>query len=286
MNITLIKNTMDSPAPKVGYNRLAKETFGLDFEGWYSGGFFDGSHIPYTVFDGDTAVANISVNLMDVQYGGTLKRYIQLGTVMTKAEYRGRGLQKVIFDAVINDFSDKCDAIFLFANKNVTGFYPKFGFEKAVEYTFEKAININETSVCRLDMTNDEDVAFFRKYYDKGNSFSALEVKNGFALEMFYCGGPYADNVFYIQKYDAVVVAETDENSVTCLDILGGENFTIEEIMSAFGRKKLIMGFTPRDKSGFEIKELWDEDTVLFVLKSGENIFSGSQLLFPLISHT
>ncbi len=286
MNYTLIKNTMDCPDPRAEYNRLAKETFGLDFEGWYSGGYFDGSHIPYTVFDGDTAVANISVNLMDVQYGGTLKRYIQLGTVMTKTEYRGRGLQKVIFDAVINDFSDKCDAIFLFANKNVTGFYPKLGFEKAVEYTFEKAIVPKETSVYRLDMAKDEDVAFFRKYYDKGNSFSALEVKNGFALEMFYCGGPYADNVFYIQKYDAVIVAESDENSVTCLDILGGENYTIEEIMSAFGKERLIMGFTPQDKIGFEIKELDDEDTVLFVHNTGENIFGDNQLLFPLISHT
>lgn len=286
MKYTLIKNPMDSPAQRAEYNRLAKETFGLDFEGWYSGGYFDGNHIPYTVFDGDTAVANISVNLMDVQYGSTVKRYIQLGTVMTSPVYRGQGLQKIIFDTVINDFSDKCDAVFLFANRTVTDFYPKLGFEKAVEYTFEKNIIPQTAIVKKLDMTDDTDMAFFRKYYDKGNRFSDLEVKNGFALEMFYCSGPYSENVFYIEKYDAVVVAETDENSVTCLDIFGGEYCTTEEIMSAFGREKLIMGFTPQDKTGFEIKQLDDEDTVLFVYTGGENIFSGNQLLFPLISHT
>lgn len=286
MKYTLIKNSMSSEKRRKGYNALARKTFGLDFENWYGSGHFDGSHIPYTVFDGDNAVANISVNLMDVRYNGQIKRYIQLGTVMTDKQYRKQGLQRIIFDEIMADYSGKFDAMFLFANKNVTEFYPKFGFEKAVEYCFEKTVEPEECVVRKLDMTSDKDVAVLKEYYRKGNSFSALEVKNGFALEMFYLGGPYADNVFYIEEYDAVVVAEKDDDTVTCLDIFGGENYTLEEIMSAFGCRKLIMGFTPKDIKGFTISPVDDEDTVLFVHTSGENVFAENRLLFPLIAHT
>ena len=286
MKYTLIKNSMSGEKGRKGYNALSQQTFGLDFENWYGSGHFDGSHIPYTVFDGDNAVANISVNLMDVLYNGQIKRYIQLGTVMTDKQYRKQGLQRIIFDEIIADYSGKFDAMFLFANKNVTEFYPKFGFEKAVEYCFEKTVEPEECAVRKLDMASDKDVAVLKEYYRKGNGFSALEVKNGFALEMFYLGGPYADNVFYIEEYDAVVVAEKDDDTVTCLDIFGGGSYTLEEIMSALGCRKLIMGFTPKDIKGFTISPVDDEDTVLFVHSSGENVFAENRLLFPLIAHT
>ena len=286
MNCKLIKNPMKNNATRAAYNALATETFGLSFEDWYQSGHFDGSHIPYTFFDGDVAVANISINMMDVEFSGKVKKYIQLGTVMTRPEWRGKGLQKLIFNEIMADFDGKFDCMFLFANKNVLNFYPKLGFEKAVEYSFEKAITPKPANVKKLDMAKAEDVALFKSYYEKGNSFSAFEVKNGFALEMFYCGGPYSENVFYIDEYNAVVVAETDENTVTCLDIFGGGNYTAEEIMSAFGKEKLAMGFTPKDSTGFDIQPINDEDTVLFVYSGGENIFSDKKLLFPMISHT
>jgi hypothetical protein len=132
----------------------------------------------------------------------------------------------------------------------------------------------------------DYGVVFFKKLYDMGNPYSALEVKNGFALEMFYCSGPYADNVFYIPQFDVAVVAEDDGDAIICLDILGEKTAGIKEIMSAFGKEKLIMGFTPTDCEGFIVEKNTDDDTTLFILKGSENIFKENQLLFPLISHT
>ncbi len=286
MNFELIKNPMENNATRAAYNALATRTFGLSFESWYHSGYFDGSHIPYTVFWGDVAVANISLNLMDVEYGGKLKKYIQLGTVMTRQEYRVKGLQKLIFNEIMADFGDKADCIFLFANKNVLDFYPKLGFEKAVEYAFEKILTPRNSTVKKLDMAKAEDVKFFRRYYEKGNSFSALQVKNGFALEMFYLGGPYVDCVYYLPEYDAVVVAEREENALVCLEIFGGMGYSIDEITAVFGKERLIMGFTPKDVQGFETAVVNDEDTTLFVYKNGENIFADSRLMFPLISHT
>ena len=288
MSYTLIKNSIASDKYRGGYYQLAKDTFGLSFEKWYNSGYFDGSHLPYTVFDGDKAVANISVNFMDVAFEGKVKKYVQLGTVMTDKEYRGKGLQKYIFEEIMQDLQGKYDALFLFANKSVLDFYPKFGFEKDTEYTFTKTIIGKGGNMRQLDMENADDVAMVKKYYNLGNPFSALSVINGFALQMFYLGGPYRENVYYLPHQDTVVVCEKDGVSLTVLDIFCSADKNIDDILCSLcdGETQINLGFTPKDKDSWNIQLLNDEDTTLFIHKDGENIFSGRQLIFPLVAHT
>ena len=288
MSYTLIKNSIADDKHRDGYYQLAKDTFGLSFKDWYDSGYFDSSHVPYTVFDKDRAVANISINFMDVVFGNKVKKYVQLGTVMTDKEYRGKGLQKYIFEEIMKDLNGKFDALFLFANKSVLDFYPKFGFEKDVEYSFSKSVIGKGGNMRQLDMENTDDVAMVKKYYNLSNPFSALSVINGFALQMFYLGGPYSENVYYLPKQDAVVVCEKDGDSLTVLDIFCSENKNIDDILSALCDKEteISLGFTPKDTDSWNIQLLNDEDTTLFIHKDGENVFSGRQLLFPLIAHT
>ena len=73
---------------------------------------------------------------------------------------------------ILKDFEGKYDCMFLFANRKVLDFYPKLGFEKAVEYSFEKAITPKPANVKKLDMAKAEDVALFKSYYEKGNRTS------------------------------------------------------------------------------------------------------------------
>ena len=288
MNYTLIKNSIANDNYRNGYYQLASDTFGLSFEGWYNSGHFDGSHMPYTIFDGDKAVANISINYMDVVFEGKTRKYVQIGTVMTDKTYRGKGLQKYIFNQIMEDINGSFDALFLYANKTVLEFYPKLGFEKSNEYTFSKTVCGKSGNIHQLDMTNPEDVAMVKKYYSLGNPFSAVEVVNGFALEMFYLGGPYRNCVYYLQDADAVVVAEKDEKSITVLDVFCTSDKDMDEILSCFcdGETVINLGFTPKSTDGWNIELLNDEDTTLFVHKDGENIFESRQLLFPLIAHT
>ena len=288
MRYTLVKNSMKDDKHRQAYNRLATDTFRLSFDSWYNSGYFDGSHIPYTLFDGEKAVANISVNVMDVCFNGKQLRYIQLGTVMTDKAYRGQGLQKIIFNRIMEDFKDNFDAMFLFANKTVLEFYPKFGFEKAEEYSFEKTVKGKMGQFEKLNMANADDVRLFRKFYDVGNPFSALTVINGFALEMFYLTGPYSDCVYYLPQYDAVAVAEAGEKNLTLLDVFCTADKNLDDIVSVIcdGQTKVSVGFTPLNTIGYEKQLLDDDDTTLFVHKDSENIFASEQLLFPLIAHT
>lgn len=284
MKYTLIRNAMADTASRNAYNTLATAIFGLSFENWYNSGHFSGNHIPYTLMDGEKAVANISVNTMDVLYNGTTRKYLQLGTVMTDPAHRGKGLQKQIFNEIIKDFSGKYDGLFLFANKSVLDFYPKLNFERADYYNYSKTVAHKPAQLKKLDMSNGEDVAFLKKYYTKGNPFSALQVVNNSSLLMFYCGSFFADFVYYIPQYDAVVIAGVGDNSMTCYGIYcdGG---SMDDILSAFPVEKANLGFTPTDTTGCEITKSQDDDTALFIHTTGENIFT-QPLLFPEFFHT
>lgn len=83
MNWHLEKKVRNNPAARKAFNELARQVFQLSFENWYENGYWTDSYIPYTLMDGDTAAANISVNTMKTIWNGQIKNYIQLGTVMT-----------------------------------------------------------------------------------------------------------------------------------------------------------------------------------------------------------
>ena len=82
------------------FNRLAEQTFGLNFEGWYQNGFWGGNYDPHSVVIDGEVVSNVSVNRTDLVFGGKRYRILQLGTVMTAPEYRGRGLNRAIMEYI------------------------------------------------------------------------------------------------------------------------------------------------------------------------------------------
>jgi len=111
--------------------KLAKSVFGLDFEPWYNSGYWTTDYIPHVLLDGEVVVANVSVNIINILHDGQEKRYVQLGTIMTAPEYRNCGLSRWLMEKIIDEWQDKCDCMYLYANDSVIDFYPKFGFEKA-----------------------------------------------------------------------------------------------------------------------------------------------------------
>lgn len=126
MKYKFIKQLKNNSILRSSFFELAKNTFGLSFENWYEQGFWTDKYIPYSIIDGDKVISNASVNVMDMIYGGSLKRFIQIGTVMTEPEYRNRGLCSFLIKEILSDWCGKCEYIYLFANSTVLDFYPKF----------------------------------------------------------------------------------------------------------------------------------------------------------------
>lgn len=135
------KGYKDDNKLRESFNELTQNTYGFDFEEWYKSGYWNDKYIPYSIIDKDRVVANVSVNTVYFNILGQEKLCIQIGTVMTDTEYRGRGLSRFLLERVIKEWKDKCEMIYLFANDSVLDFYPKFGFEKEQEYISYKYIN-------------------------------------------------------------------------------------------------------------------------------------------------
>jgi len=278
---------MSDTAARNSYNRLATDTFGLSFENWYNSGFFDNSHIPYTMFDGEKAVANVSVNKMDILSEGKTRKCIQLGTVMTRPEYRNQGLARILMEQVIADFADSTDCVFLYGNSSVTEFYPRFGFEKLPQYYYTKPVLFTEDNCRKLYMTDHDDIQILKQHYEKTNPFSAMQQVGGFGLLMFYCSSFFADFVWYHKESDAVIIAEQDGDTLICYDIFcdAGRDFnSIISAVSAPGTTRIKLAFTPSDTQGFDMAQDNNPDTTLFV--KGADIFAGGRLRLTDTSHT
>lgn len=87
--------------------------------------------IPFAIFnDEGRAVSILNATKMEVLIEGKALEAIQIGTVATLPEYRGRGLAGKLQRHVQNEFARRFDLIFLFANPSVVDFYPKFGFQR------------------------------------------------------------------------------------------------------------------------------------------------------------
>lgn len=126
----------DNDVLRSSFNNLTEKTYGFNFENWYENGCWRDLHIPYSLIYENKVVANVSVNIIDFLVLGEKKRYIQLGTVMTDKDYRNQGLCRKLMGIVLEEWENKCDMIYLFANDSVLDFYPKFGFVKSNEYQY------------------------------------------------------------------------------------------------------------------------------------------------------
>ncbi len=272
---------------RLSFDELSKKTFGLSFEKWYQDGYWQDKYIPHVLIHNDKVVANVSVNIIDTKISGQLKRYIQIGTVMTDCDYKNKGLSRKLMDKILQDWKDKCDAIYLYANDSVLDFYPKFGFIKVKEYQYSKNIVPTIGKIRKLDMTDDSDKRLLKNYYEKSNPFSMLPMLNNYGLLMFYCSSFMKDCVYYLEDIDAIVIIDYDSETMICFDIYCDADKSMDEIIAASARgdcNNIVFGFTPKDTNVCTVKSIKDDDSTLFILGSKENIFAKHKLMLPVLS--
>ena len=235
----------------------------------------------------NTSPANISVNLIDMLWNGEKKRYIQLGTVMTAPEHRGKGFSRKLMETVFDDWKEKCDAVYLFANDSVLDFYPKFGFRKADEYQVSLKCSRKTGNVHKLDMSKPQDLQILFTHYQKSNPYSRFPMVDNKGLLAFYCTGFLKENVYFLQDFDTVAVVETDGTDCICYDLFSDTKADLEKILEVLAvpeTKRMILGFTPNESIG-QASLLKEDDTTLFLLDGKDDLFHQHPLMFPLLSH-
>ena len=285
-----VVNFKDNDELRNSFNKLTKKTYGFDFEEWYQNGYWQDRYIPYALLDGNNIISNISVNVINFFIRGEKKRYIQIGTVMTDKEYRNQGLNRFLMEKVLEEWKDRCDLIYLFANDNVLDFYPKFGFVSVPEYQHSKEILADNPSsnVTKLNMSDEKDKNFLINTINGSLYFSQLAMYDNASLVMFYCTSFMKHSVYYIKALDAIVIAEFNDNILYLNDVFCRRDVLLDDIIAAMVNKeinKVVLGFTPKDTTSFDEILLKEEDTTLFVMEDKLEIFNNRKIMFPVLSH-
>ena len=260
------KNYRNNEVLRASFNRLAEKTFGLNFENWYRNGFWKDNYIPYSVVIDGEVVSNVSVNACNMNYKGKLVKLIQLGTIMTDDDYRGKGYARALMEEVMKDYDGKVDGIYLFANDSVLEFYPKFGFKEAKEYQFTKDVTISgECTAQNVPLRDKIDFDRTVEILDTKKQNAQLYMVDNPGLYMFYLSQFMTENLFYIEECNSYAIAEVEDDTLILHTIIG--NGAVDEVIRAFGSqvKKVVLCFTPKDTSGLEKSELHEEDTTFFV---------------------
>lgn len=285
-----IKDFKDNALYRKSYNTLTQKTYGFDFEKYYQAGYWGNGYMPYSLLDGENIVANVSASISDCLVLGENKRYIQIGTVMTDSKYRNQGLSRYLMEKVIEEWKDKCDMIYLFANDGALDFYPKFGFAAVNEYQCSKTIrNDNEIiSAEKLDMSLNSSRELLIDKINNSIPMSRITMMDNVGGVMFYCTSFMSDNVYYLRDQDVIVIAEFEDDRLYLQEIFSSSEVDLDSIIKALTNKEIktvVFGFTPNETDDYCINLLQEEDTTLFVMKDKQDLFQNNKLMFPVLSH-
>ncbi|MDQ0228973.1 GNAT family N-acetyltransferase [Metabacillus malikii] len=257
---------------KNSFFQLAHTTFGIRFSNWSERGFWGEEYIPYCFLSNEQVIANVSVNLLDLIIDGKQKRAVQIGTVMTHPEYRSRGLSKQLMNKVMNDYEHTVDFFYLFANKSVLDFYPKFGFNRIEEYqyyldyypTLGKRSNLR-----KLDMSNKRDLFFVyhlaRKRIPVANRFATARSHG---ILMFYCLEVFRDDIYFHEGEEAVVIFQIEEDCLDVFDVVSTKQVNLHKILDDITgntQTEVVFHFTPDERGLSLLRRPNREGDSLFV---------------------
>lgn len=287
----MISNYMDNEKYRLSFNKLAANTFGLDFEDWYKNKLFYDRYICYSFAYGDEVIANISINKMDLIIKDQKKKALQIGTVMTHPEHRNQGLSAALMKHIIEKYENDYDIIYLFANDSVLNFYPKFGFKKTEEYFYEldaAQINKKQNRIRKLNKENEEDYNIILRLAENRQPVSKkLGIYNDIWPLLVYCLYEYSNDLYYLEDEDIILIAEREENRLHIYDVLSLEPFNLDDIIEKVvleSDKIIEIHFVPELMKYNVFKGYKQRENDTLFVRSTEDL--PEEILFPMTSHT
>ena len=280
------------------FNELTRKTFWFDFVEWHKAGYFGDMYMPHVIMDNGKVISNVSVNQMQFDVGGTIKNYLQLGTVMTEDSYRSHGLNRQIMEFILQEYKDKVDGIYLFGNDSVLEYYPKFGFEPAKEYEyyipFKKGENTDSYQLEKVDMSDtkqaDKVYALLEENTQNAevvNENDGLYMSENISLYHFWMDSEYRDSIYYLPEKNVFVVAGVEDDKLMIYQVIGKEKIDIKKVAGAFEEEfsEVVLGYTPIHKEEFQVREHKEEDCTLFILGEDLKCVEENKMMFPILSH-
>lgn len=301
MEYSVITNVREDARLRDSFNKLTQRTFCFDFVNWYESGFWGEHYIPHVLLDGEQVVSNISVNLMKFDDCGQTRNYIQLGTVMTDPAYRKQGLNRIIMESILDEYRQKVDGIYLFANDSVLNYYPKYGFTPITEYEYSfilerdnQFMTDQKYRIEKLDLSRKEteeklyqDIREIEFYNLGHNPNEDLAMYDNLGLYQFWLADEYCDNVFFLPEFDSYVIAIIESDTLQIIQIISKYKIDMHILGRSFGENvtRIKLNFTPSTKDKMEVRTHKKEDCTLFVMGESLKQVEIGKMMFPVISH-
>lgn len=286
--IEVIKNYRNNDALRRSFNELAGKTFGLNFEDWYQNGFWGDNYNPYSVVKDGKVVANVSVNKTDMLIDGTVKHFIQLGTVMTDEAYRNQGLIRQIMGQIDADYGSTADGFYLFGSDSVLDFYPKFGFRKAKEYLYSReSQNDGEFQFQQIVMDSPAKWKLLGNAMNRNVFHGRFDMVGNNELILFYVTKFMQESVYYHEPTDTYIIAEIEGDHIFLHNVFSSTLRHTEQVIRLLGNaiSKVTLGFVPRDTENYEVSEFHGEDCTFFIKGITPDIMELEKLRIPSLSH-
>ncbi|MDD2956547.1 MAG: GNAT family N-acetyltransferase [Oscillospiraceae bacterium] len=227
--MAILSDYFENDRLRGSFNRLAIDTFSLDFEPWHQNGIFHGRYHPCSWEENGEILANISANEFEFQVDGVSRKAVQLGTVMTRPDRRRQGLSRKLMEHVLAYWQAKVDFIFLLANSTVLDFYPRFGFRRIPEICY--TLKVDAVSPGRLGRKAD-----FKQEKEEILAIAAqrLPVSPVFApqKDIWPLEAYLADaNMVWLED-GGIAVWETAGDVLVLADVLSVKPFAITDVLS------------------------------------------------------
>lgn len=290
MNLRKGREIRDNVKLRESFFYLGNITFGLEYSDWSNFGYWDDTYVPYSIEMNGEIVSNISVSISTLVIDGGTYKAAQIGGVMTAQNYRGQGLSKKLMETVLADLVD-VDFIYLFANKRVLRFYPKFGFEIRKQSTYRvqsENLHYHPAEVKKLDLQDESTRDFFLDFITHRLPVSTkLGIIQHESIIMFHALNAYRHCIYYISTLNVIVIAEQKENQLHVYDIISKRYVSLRKVLSALPVQvdSMELYFTPSDPSLAVEKELLKEGSTMFVKVQGNTDYP-NDVRFPITSYT
>lgn len=284
-----ISDYLDNEHLRKSFNDLTQKIFEFDLEDLHQKGYLRNSYIPYSLVYNNQIVSNVSINRMNFTFESQSYSFIQIGTVMTLPDFRKKGLSKFLLEKVIAEWENRCDLIYLFANDTVFDFYPKFGFTEQKEYncSINKTEDNTNFKTHKIDLSNINDFSLFIDTIQKSTDFKQLSHLDNLGLALFYCTSYLSNSIYYLEDLKTIAIFNIENETLILHDIFCKEEINLNQVINYLFSKnisKIELGFTPKDPSLFNISEIIEDDTKLFIKNNKTDIFKNSNLRFPFLS--
>lgn len=316
MDFQFIKDYKDNDVYRKSFNKLAGTVFGIDFEQWYKMGFWNDRYICYSFMDNGEIISNVSASIIDLVVNGDRFPALQIGTVMTRPDYRRKGLAKKLMNIVMEECKKRCELAFLFANPDAAGFYQSFCFEAVSESTFFADIcSINEyaqkngVSTTKSNLSSDSDYRIRKLNMSYNNDIEILKrlsagrrphsesfgTAHTEGILRWHCLNVFPNDIYYIETLGTIVIYNFSDNVLNLYDAVCGGKPDLPHILSAIVKKEIniieakgirevVFHFTP-ETADMPIKTRpYITDEYIFYVKS-DSIELKDEFFYPFTAH-